>query len=116
MKRLVRNRRGAALVEYSLLIAGIALIGAAAVSTFGHKTSDMIGAVAAVMPGAHADDNQPMASGKIIETAANANGDIALDVSGAILTNSDGTVDRLGLNVTGDGATGSFGGLVNEVQ
>ena len=84
MFKMLRSKRGAALAEYSLLVAGIMLVGAAGVSMFGHKTADMIGAVAAVMPGAHADDNGPMIAGKIIEThdqglGAGDNG-IALDV------------------------------------
>jgi Flp pilus assembly pilin Flp len=106
--KLLRNRKGAAFVEYALLVGGIALIGAAAVSTFGHKTSDMLGAVAAIMPGAHVDDNAPIVSGKIIETAVGTgNGSgvggaatdaIAVDVAG-IAANS-GT-DRLGVNIEG---------------
>ena len=111
LKRFLRNRKGAALVEYSLLVAGIALIGAAAVSTFGHKTSDMIGAVAAIMPGAHTDDNNPIVSGKIIETtvgtgngagiAGAAKDSIAIDVAG-IAANSG--KDRLGDNIQGAAA------------
>ena len=66
--KFLKNNKGAALVEYGLLIAGVALICAAAVSIFGHKTSDIIGTVAAVLPGAHTDDNNPMLSGHLIET------------------------------------------------
>src|SRR5438309_457384 len=73
-----KKRRGAALVEYALLIAGVALVCAAAVSIFGHKTNDMIAGTAGVLPGAHVDDNAPIVSGHIIETAPNANGAIAL--------------------------------------
>ena len=111
MFRRVRSQKGAALVEYSLLVAGIALIGAAAVAVFGHKTTDMMAAVAAVMPGAHADDNAPIVSGKIIETSGAANGEdsggnavngIGLGVAD-IITNSDGTQSRLGNNLGTDG-------------
>ena len=52
VRRLLRNKRGAALVEYALIVAGVALIAAAAVSVFGHKTSDMLATAAAVLPGA----------------------------------------------------------------
>jgi hypothetical protein len=69
-----RSNKGAALLEYSLLVAGIALIGAAAVATFGHKATDMMAATAAVLPGAHVDDNAPIISGKIIETSPAAAG------------------------------------------
>ena len=54
MFKLLRSKRGAALAEYSLLVAGIMLVGAAGTSLFGHKTADMMGATAAVLPGAHA--------------------------------------------------------------
>lgn len=96
VKALVRDKKGAAMVEYSLLIAGVALIGAAAVSIFGHKTSDLMAAVAAVMPGAHADDNGPIVSGKLIETIDAGAGPIALDFT-TIVANAN--TERLGVNV-----------------
>jgi len=95
-----RSRRGAALVEYTLLAAGVALIGAGAVSIFGHKTSDLVATTAAVLPGAHADDNNPIVSGKIIETAVNADRNIAPDVAGIAANPND---FRLGDNLLGDG-------------
>ena len=104
--RLRRDKKGQGLVEYALLIAGVSLICAAAVSLFGHKTSDMIGAVAAILPGAHTDDNDPIQSGHLIETApAASSGPIALDVN-TIATTAKGT-DRLGANVLGSRAGGS---------
>ena len=74
VRRLRKNKKGAALVEYALIVAGVALIGAVAVSLFGHKVSDMLATAAAVLPGAHADDNAPIVSGKTIETSPNAQG------------------------------------------
>ncbi|MFK7740061.1 MAG: Flp family type IVb pilin [Planctomycetota bacterium] len=65
MKRnnpMLRDKRGFALIEYGLLIAGVALVRAAATSMFGHKTSDLIGATASILPGAHDDDNGPIMS------------------------------------------------------
>lgn len=117
--RLLKCRKGAAMVEYALLVAGVALIGAASTSVFGHKTNDMIGMVAAVLPGAHADDNAPIVSGKIIETSNAAAGvdsggaastGIGLDVD-TIIANS-GTA-RLGTNV---GTDGTLADLVLEAQ
>jgi Flp pilus assembly pilin Flp len=115
IQKLVRDRKGAAFVEYALLVGGIALIGAAAVATFGHKTSDMMAATAAILPGAHADDNGPIVSGKIIETTAAADGPIALDVA-TITGNSD--TARLGANIMGatNPNIADFGGLVVEPQ
>ena len=96
VKALVRSKKGAALVEYSLLVAGVALVGAAAVSILGHKTSDLMAALSAVLPGAHADDNGPIVSGKLIETIGAGTGSIALDF--ATITANVNT-ERLGINV-----------------
>ena len=106
LKRLKKNQKGAALLEYALLIAGIALIGGAAVSTFGHKTADLIGTVAVVIPGAHPDDNAPIISGHLLESGSGAKAGspaIGLSVNSIDVT---GTVDRLNKNVgldTGNG-------------
>jgi Flp pilus assembly pilin Flp len=113
---LLKNKKGAAMVEYALLVAGVALIGAAAIAVFGHKTTDMIAMTAAVLPGAHADDNGPIVSGKIIETApgaTNANTDpaaIGLDIT--TILGSNGQV-RLGNNL---GTVGLASDLVLEAK
>ncbi len=112
MRKLFSNKKGQGLVEYGLIIAGVALICAAAVSVFGHKTSDLIGAVATILPGAHADDNGPIVSGKLIETTGADSGQIALDAA-TIATRTD--FGRLDANVLGtDGTTDGFGGLILE--
>jgi pilus assembly protein Flp/PilA len=111
MKKLIRNRKGQGLVEYALIIAGVALIAAVAISTFGHKVSDMIGAVATVLPGAHQGDNAPIMSGHLIETTVDpATGAIGLDVPGIIAGNNTG---RLGENVMNNNTNG-FDGLIIE--
>jgi pilus assembly protein Flp/PilA len=112
-RRLVRDKKGQGLVEYALLIAGVALISAAAVSLFGHKTDHLISAVAAVLPGAHTDDNGPIFAGQLIETTSASAGPIALDVN-TIATTAKGT-DRLGQNVFGTaGASNGISGLIVE--
>ena len=71
MRRILRNRKdrkGQGLVEYALIIAGVAVIGVVGISMFGHKTADLIGTVAAVLPGAHTDDNGAITSGHLIGT------------------------------------------------
>jgi Flp pilus assembly pilin Flp len=114
IRNLLRNKQGQGLVEYALLIAGVALISAAAVSVFGHKTSDLIGSVTAILPGAHADDNGPIVSGKLIETTSAADGDIALNVADIVANEN---TPRLSDNVTGTGNTADgFGGLVVEAN
>lgn len=73
-KQTRRSKRGAALVEYGLIVAGVALVAAAAVSIFGTKTAGMIGASAAVLPGSQASDNGPIQTGKLIQTVDNGDG------------------------------------------
>jgi pilus assembly protein Flp/PilA len=53
-------RKGSVLVEYALLIAGIALVSVVAVAVLGHKIQHGIGVQAAILPSAHADDNKPI--------------------------------------------------------
>ena len=96
IRRFLRNKKGAAMVEYALLVTGIAVVAVAAVSVLGHKTSDLIGTAAAVIPGVNVDDNQPMASGELIETGPNADGALAVDVDEIV--NNAGT-ERLGDNL-----------------
>ena len=75
-----QKKRGAALVEYGLLIAGVALICAAAVAMFGHKTNDLLGTVAAVLPSSDAADTGAVNSGKVIRTVNDGNG-IGIDMN-----------------------------------
>ncbi|WP_037201957.1 Flp family type IVb pilin [Rhodopirellula baltica] len=111
MRKFFSNKKGQGLVEYGLIIAGVALICAAAISVFGHKTSDLIGATAAILPGAHPDDNAAMTSGKLIETTVGAAGDpIELDAAG--IAGNAGTA-RLGVNFGLD-TPDDFGGLILE--
>jgi Flp pilus assembly pilin Flp len=98
VQRLRKDKKGAALVEYFLIVAGVALMAAAAVSIFGHKTADMVALSAAVLPGAHVDDNGGIVSGKIIETV-NTQGDgddIALDL---VTIEGNGGTSRLANNM-----------------
>ena len=115
LRNFINNDKGAALLEYALLAAGVALISAAGVSIFGHKTSDMISAVATVMPGAHADDNGPIVSGSLIETTSAVGTDASIQIDVADIVTNGGT-PRLGNNVLGTdpGADGGFGGLILE--
>lgn len=74
------KRKGQALVEYALLLAGIALVCVVAIAVLGHKTADVIGVMAAVMPGAHTDDNNPISTATILPFTVN-NGLIILDTT-----------------------------------
>ncbi len=114
MKKSYRNRKGQGLVEYALIIAGVTLICAVGIAVFGHKVSDLISAVAVILPGAHTDDNGPIVSGKIIETTpGSTNTPITLDTN-AIEGNAGQS--RLFGNTEGytSPAAGNPDGLVSE--
>ena len=71
-----RRRRGAALAEYGLLLAGLTMASMVAVSVLGGKVGGMIASVATLLPGATAQDNAPVQVGRLIETeTTDANGD-----------------------------------------
>ena len=110
MNKLLKNKKGSALVEYGLLIAGVALVSAAAVSVFGHKTNDLIAATATMLPGAHDDDNGAIISGKLVETDRDPNGNITLDGTAF----ADGSTRLLGNNIFGTAfnGTGTDGNLM----
>ncbi len=82
-----RKRKGSVLVEYALLIAGIVLVSVVAIAVLGHKVNDNFALMAIIMPGAHPDDNKPLASGVDIPFKDDGTGKIVLDstklVSGA---------------------------------
>lgn len=104
IKQSRRNKRGAALVEYGLIVAGVALVAAAAVSIFGHKTAGMIGASAALLPGAQDQDNGAIVTGKIIKTEQTADGiNIAADASESGLTENLGVSTEELVNDPGSG-------------
>ncbi len=110
MLKAVRNRKGQGLVEYALIIAGVTLIAAAGISLFGHKVSDMIDAVAVILPGAHTGDNGPISSGHLIETTdATAGAPISVDVQ--TISTEVGTA-RLGNNLFNQTTNGMDGLIV----
>ncbi|QDU39010.1 hypothetical protein Mal4_33430 [Maioricimonas rarisocia] len=80
-RKMLRNRKGQSLVEYGILIGGVALICLAAVAILGHKSNDLISTVAAALPGAHDDDIGPIVSGKLVNTSQDTNGVVYLDAS-----------------------------------
>jgi Flp pilus assembly pilin Flp len=119
IRKLVHDRKGQGLVEYALLVAGIAIISLAAISTLGHKTSDLMAAAATMIPGAHQGDNAPITSGHLVET--DAQGGLtgnAIEVSSTQILANNGT-DRLGTNLFGaqsPGAANGLGGMIVESQ
>ncbi len=99
IQRTNKKKRGAALVEYGLLIAGVALVCAVGISMFGKKTNAMIGTAAAVLPSNDTNDLAPIKGGQLIRTT-NDGGVITLDAA-AVTTDANGTEAIFG---TGAGA------------
>ncbi len=79
LKNTKSAKRGAALVEYGLIVAGVALVSLVAVSVFGGKTAKLFGVSAAAIPGATVEDNGAIVSGKVAKTDRDAAGNIILD-------------------------------------
>jgi Flp pilus assembly pilin Flp len=81
-KNIRQSKRGAALVEYGLIVAGVALVAAAAVSVFGSKAAGLVAASARILPGANQADNK------------------AIDVSHIVSVDASGTSIKLDNNDT----------------
>ena len=86
-----RRRRGAALAEYGLLLAGLTLASMVAVSVLGGKVGGMIASVATILPGTTASDNATVQVGQLIQVeTTDTNGDGALEqvISSSALHNN----------------------------
>lgn len=94
-KSLRRDRRGQSLVEYGILVGGIALVSLAAVAVLGHKTTGLLGASAAVLPASHDEDAGPIFAGKLVQTT---------QVNGAVRLSATPGSFSSNLGITGAGA------------
>ncbi len=98
------NKKAQGMVEYAILLAGVALIAISSVSVLGQKTTDLIATTAFVLPGAQAASNGPIFVGKLVEYTPAISADpadaIKVDLA-TILTRS--ATNRLDTNVY-DGA------------
>lgn len=106
VKKLWKNRRkGQGMVEYALLVSGIALVCIIGVSLIGEKTGDMLDLVAVVLPGADSDDNAAIGQGHLIEDT-NTNGVLQIDTSAISSRSTSGGglgQNLVGANVGNDG-------------
>ena len=68
MKKVVRKKsKGAAMVEYAVLIGAVTLIGILGISVLGNKVSDIIGTLAVILPGAQTTDDHKLHSAQLVE-------------------------------------------------
>ncbi len=95
----LKKRKGSVFIEYALLIGAITLIAILAFSVLGHKTNDIVATGAALLPGAHEDDDVTFISGALIESTHNA-GDAQLDTSGIGGANSNRLNSNVGISNT----------------
>jgi hypothetical protein len=111
--RVRQNRKGQGLLEYAFLIAGIAFISLLALSVFGHKLSDQYAISAGMLPGAHDEDNVPIASQTFLETTENADGAIVGTgvISWGDITGQDTSGGDL-INNVGNAGDGVGGGEI----
>ncbi|TWT58852.1 hypothetical protein KOR42_22390 [Thalassoglobus neptunius] len=79
LRNVLKSRKGQGMVEYGILVGGVALVCLVAVATMGHKSNDLMAACAAALPCAHDDDQGPIVSGKLVNTQQDTNGVVYLD-------------------------------------
>lgn len=91
------RRRGAAMVEYAVLLGAVTLVGLIGISVLGHKTNDLVAALAVLLPGAHEDDDFFLSSGALIETSADASGVGRFDITDIGGGDSERLVEAVGL-------------------
>lgn len=107
----LNNRRGQGLVEYIIIVASVAMISLVAVSVFGHKVADQYAIGAGMLPGAHSEDNLPIATGFFAGTtddgtAISGNGQVSwASITSAATDGSDGLANNVVLATTAAGAT-----------
>jgi len=101
-----KKRRGQGLVEYIFIVAAVAFIALVALSHFGHKVADQYAIGAGMLPGAHAEDNLPIATGHYAgvnesDTEITANGAVGwVDING---TETQGDANNLGIDAANAG-------------
>ena len=98
IRRVLKKKKGQGFVEYALLVAGVALVGAIGVTILGEKTNEILSGVAVTLPGVNSVNNAPIVAGALLEYDANGNGDLVIDFE-QISLNNDGTNPRLTNNI-----------------
>jgi Flp pilus assembly pilin Flp len=96
----MKKRKGSVFIEYALLIGAVTLIAILAFSVLGHKTNDIVATGAALLPGAHAEDDLTFVSGSLVEFTSN-NGDAEIDTSNIGNADSNRLGDSIGVNLNG---------------
>ena len=106
LRKFFGNKKGQGLVEYGILVGGIALVALAATAILGHKTTDLIAFVAAALPGAHDEDNGAIVSGQLVQTVVQSGG------SGFVLNAGSPGSFASNLGIDGEGLVLEPGGTL----
>lgn len=61
------NKKAQGMVEYAILLAGVALVAISSVTVLGQKTTDLIATTAFILPGAQVSSNGPIFVGRLVE-------------------------------------------------
>ena len=96
-ERANRHRRGAALAEYGLLIAGVTLASLVAVSVLGGKVGGLVASVATLLPGATPADNGIVQVGELIKTNRTSDGGVIVMDDQAMLHDKAGARNPRGV-------------------
>ena len=109
IRKFHRRRKGQALVEYAVIIAGVMLISLVGISLFGHKVAGMINMATVILPGVHASGNNPIQTGRLVEFSPS-EGDGRISLAADQIEGNFGK-QRFSMNIWG-GAAGDGAGSV----
>jgi Flp pilus assembly pilin Flp len=66
-QRKASKKKGAAMVEYAILVGAVALVGILGMSVLGRKATDLIGTLAVILPGANLNEDRKIHNAQLIE-------------------------------------------------
>jgi Flp pilus assembly pilin Flp len=76
--RRSRNR-GAAMVEYAILVGAVTLVGILGLSVLGRKSMDLTGTLAVILPGANLTEDMKIHHAQLVELTGAADGTYKVD-------------------------------------
>ncbi len=101
-------RRGDVMVEYAIVVAGVALVALTGVAYVSEPVAGLVGVSAQTgMPGAHPNDNGPLGSDFLVEMRADPTRGLTVDYD-EISNRSDGATGRLAEQLGVDSASNPF--------
>jgi Flp pilus assembly pilin Flp len=75
------KRKGAAMVEYAILVGAVALVGILGMSVLGRKATDIVGTLAVVLPGAQLTEDRKIHNAQLIEITNGVDDSYRVDAS-----------------------------------